>query len=55
MKYFVLKPKGNDIYAQASRDAMIQYAKTITIENNDLSQDILEWVLREQNKAKENK
>ena len=29
MKYFVLKPKGTDVYALASRRAIAMYAETI--------------------------
>jgi hypothetical protein len=29
MKYFVLKPRGDNIYAQASRRAMLEYARII--------------------------
>ena len=47
MKYFVLKPAGNDIYAKASRDAMIAYAKTIKEENPKLSGELMVWVSEE--------
>ena len=40
MKYFVLKPSGDDVYAQASRNAMRVYAKHIQVENVELSHDI---------------
>lgn len=43
MKYFVLKPKGNDIYAEASRTAMRTYARVIEDENPELSRDLREW------------
>ena len=29
MKYFILKPRGNNIYAKASRQAMLEYAEVI--------------------------
>ena len=44
MKYFVLKPKGNDPYANASRRAMVEYANKILPTNPELANDILEWV-----------
>jgi hypothetical protein len=50
MKYFVLKPKGNDIYAKASREAMKEYAFIIKNENRQFADDIINWVLDEENK-----
>lgn len=47
-KYFVIKPKGNNAYAKASRDAMSAYANSIADENVFLSRDLREWVLREE-------
>ena len=38
MKYFVLKPRGNDRYAAASRAAMRRYADVIVGENPALAQ-----------------
>lgn len=46
MKYFVLKPKGNDAYARASRAAMRAYARAIHEENSALSHDLQAWVKR---------
>jgi len=43
MKYFVLKPKGHDIYAKASRQAMRAYANTIEPENLALAIDLRAW------------
>jgi hypothetical protein len=43
MKYFVLKPDGTDVYAQASRAAMKEYAKWIVTENLKLSDDLWCW------------
>lgn len=43
MKYFVLKPKGHDIYAKASRKAMRAYANTIEPENLALAIDLRAW------------
>lgn len=42
-KYFVLKPKGTDIYAQASRKAMRVYANMIYKHNEELSNDLKLW------------
>lgn len=47
MKYFVLKPKGNDIYAEASRQAIFTYANTIVEENPELAKDLREWATQE--------
>lgn len=47
-KYFVLKPKGNDSYAYASRQAMLAYAKCIMDEDIALSDDLIKWVTREE-------
>jgi hypothetical protein len=43
MKYFVLKPAGDDAYASASRIAMLAYAKHIKDTNPDLCRDLTEW------------
>ena len=47
MKYFVLKPSGNDAYAIASRKALQAYAQAIAEENGELAQDLLKWAERE--------
>lgn len=47
MKYFILKPKGNDPYAEASRCAMYAYAQSIEPENPELADDLMEWWGRE--------
>lgn len=44
MKYFVLKPRGNDEYAKAAREALKTYAGVIALENPELSNDLMEWV-----------
>jgi len=54
MKYFVLKPSGDDAYAKASRDAMLTYADSIKAENFDLASDLILWVDEIDNKTKEN-
>lgn len=43
MKYFVLKPRGDDSYAKASRAAMRTYAKYIREENKELCDDLRDW------------
>ena len=54
MKYFVLKPKSkhkNDQYAAASRAAMRAYALCVKNTDPSLSQGILSWARKEQQKA----
>ena len=46
LKYFVLKPKGGCPYGEASRMAMLAYAKAIKKENPQLAKDLKEWVQR---------
>ena len=48
LKYFILKPKGINIYAKASRLAMLKYAEVINIENPIFANDLRKWVSREQ-------
>jgi len=48
LKYFIVKPKGNNIYAKASREAMLRYAEVINIINPVFANDIIEWVHSEQ-------
>lgn len=43
MRYFVLKPKGKDAYARASRAAMFRYSLAIMGENPELSRELLDW------------
>jgi len=43
MKYFVLKPCGDDRYAQASRAAIRRYADFIEPENQELARELNEW------------
>ena len=47
MKYFVLKPKGTDTYAKASRAAIRAYANIVLAENPVLSNELHEWADRE--------
>lgn len=51
IKYFVLKPKSKtveDLYAEASRRAMMTYADTIEPENSRLADELRQWVVREE-------
>ena len=47
MKYFVLKPSGNDAYAIASRAAMRAYADSIKNEDEVLALELYEWANNE--------
>lgn len=47
MKYFVLKPRGDDMHAEASRAAMLTYASMIAETNPVLSSEMSFWVNRE--------
>ena len=53
MKYFVLKPRGIDEYAAASRRAMRIYASHICGINPVLCGNLREWADREQEAADE--
>ena len=48
LKYFVLKPKGADGYACASRKAMRVYADVIESLNPLLSQQLIIWITKEE-------
>jgi len=50
-KYYVLKPEGEDVYAKASRTAMLTYAKVVYDENPQLAQDLVAWVSTEELEA----
>ncbi|MCZ6775846.1 MAG: hypothetical protein O7D34_05260 [Ignavibacteria bacterium] len=43
MKYFVLKPRGNNVHAAASRKAMRAYASHIEEEDSELGKDLRAW------------
>ena len=43
MKYFVLKPTGDNPYSVASRQAMYSYARSIASENPSLAKELREW------------
>lgn len=47
MKYFVLKPKGSDVYAKASRRAMRAYADMIQGDNKEFADELRAWADRE--------
>lgn len=51
MKYFVLKPNGNDVYAEASRAAMNQYARLIEHKNPKLAKELRDWAFDELSKT----
>jgi hypothetical protein len=44
MKYFVLKPSGDNVYAKASRKAMQAYAEAVKKEAPEFAQELFEWV-----------
>lgn len=45
LKYFVLNPSSSDdAYADASREAMLTFAKYIKGTNPKLSEDLSQWV-----------
>jgi len=44
LKYFVLKPNGDNAYAEASRAALKKYAIKIRPTNVDLANDIESWL-----------
>jgi hypothetical protein len=43
MKYFVLKPRGDNIFAKASRAAMRTYAKVIWEHDYDFAKSLEIW------------
>lgn len=47
MKYFVLKPRGIDRHALASREAMRAYAYVIEAEDPLLAKELLRWAAME--------
>ena len=51
MKYFILKPKGQDAYASASRAAMLRYADGIRDTNQTLADELRKWAKREKDAA----
>lgn len=49
LKYFVLKPKGDNTYAEASRKALRAYANHIYKDNPELAEDLRAWADKEFN------
>lgn len=55
LKYFVLKPRAkhrDDAYAKASQDAMRTYAISIRTQDSGLSEYLLSWADREEEKQR---
>lgn len=51
MKYFVLKPRGDDEYAAASRRAMRAYADSIRRTNEQFAAELEAWAHAEAQRA----
>jgi len=51
MKYFVLKPRGNDIFAAASRKAMRAYSRHIGDVDEIFADELMDWANDEAKKA----
>lgn len=51
MKYFVLKPAGNNRYALASREAMLAYARVIKSDNKELHDELIAWATLEHERS----
>ena len=47
LKYFVVKPRGEDIHAAASRRAIHAYAKVIKPTNPGFAQALTDWASQE--------
>lgn len=47
MKYFVLKPAGDDAYAKASRAAMLAFADVYVAENPQMAREVADWANQE--------
>ena len=53
LKFFTLKPRSDspgDVYAFASRMAMLRYADVIETEDRELANGLREWVDKEETK-----
>lgn len=48
MKYFVVKPAGDDTYAKASRAAIRCYARHVEAANPEFAKELNEWAQREE-------
>jgi len=51
MKFFVLKPRGTDLYAKASRCAMLRYADEVMDDDRQFALQIIKWVSDEEHRA----
>jgi hypothetical protein len=51
LKYFVLKPEGDNLYSAASRKALRAYAHHIRGENEQLADDLIKWAQEETEKT----
>ena len=52
MKYFVLKPEGNNLYASASRQALKAYSEAIAPADKILAEQLLFWATKEEESAR---
>jgi hypothetical protein len=53
LKYFVLKPRGKDVYAKSARLAMRVFAEGIKSVNSKLANELMEWCDEEQRRVGE--
>jgi len=51
MKYFVLKPRGSNAHAEASRCAMMEYSRMIQSTDKELAASLVEWAHEEKKNA----
>ena len=51
MKYFVLKPEGDDVFAQASRVGMRAYARQLENKDPQYAAEIRKWADDEMKKT----
>lgn len=54
-KFFVLEPAGTSLTAQASRMAMVAYARVIEANDPRLAKELRDWATREWQKSDKNK
>ena len=52
LKYFVLKPAGESLFAVASRNAMLRYAETIEPSDEIFAEELRHWVSVEAARSK---
>ena len=50
LKYFVLKPGGNSLFAAASRQAMVKFAEVIRPESPNFADEVEAWAEVEQDR-----